>query len=69
MTVVQSTGTDRQNIIAAIIAGVSSYMEEEQRSKVARIEKPIPAATLNLWAISGREEMMRMRVLWQRRIV
>jgi hypothetical protein len=69
MTIVQSVETDRQRIIAAIIAGVSSYIEEEERSKAARVERQSPSIALNLWSISGREEMMRMRALWQRRIV
>ena len=69
MTAVQSAGTDRQRIIAAIIAGVSSYLEEEERPKVVQLDKPIPTGTLNLWSISGRAEIMRMRAMWQRRIV
>ena len=69
MTVVQSAGADRQKIIAAIIAGVSTYLEEEAGSKAGRLERQVPAVTLNLWSIAGRQEMMSMRALWQRRIV
>ena len=61
---------DRGKILAAVMAGVNAYLEEEASVALAKalpIRKP-PVA-ISLWHTSGREEMMRMRTLWQRRIV
>ncbi|MEE8636908.1 MAG: hypothetical protein V3T04_02100 [Dehalococcoidia bacterium] len=59
----------KQGTIAAITAAVTAYMEEEGRVLRPAISQRRPAAVLNLWSTSGREEIMRMRMLWQRRIV
>jgi len=59
---------DRAKIVAAIMGGVAAFMEEERASRESAREKR-PAPVLNLWSISGREEMMRMRSMWQRRMV
>jgi len=62
------TERDRDKTVAAIMAGVSAYLEEEQAVRRRAVEvKPVAGASL--WALSGRQEMMRMRTLWQRRIV
>jgi hypothetical protein len=61
---------DRGKITAAIMAAVNAYIEEEgmARETIAVPQRrPVPA--ISLWHVSGREEMMRMRQLWQRRIV
>jgi len=57
--------------MAAIMAAVNAYMEEEAMAgaMMAIPQQPRPVPAINLWHISGREEMMRMRQLWQRRIV
>jgi len=55
---------------AAIMAAVNAYLEEEASAAVATaIPIRKPAIVTSLWHVSGREEMMRMRNLWQRRIV
>jgi hypothetical protein len=62
---------DRSKILAAVMAGVNAYLEEEASIALAKalpIRKQPPVA-ISLWHASGREEMMRMRTLWQRRIV
>jgi hypothetical protein len=53
----------------AAIAAVAAFLEEEEKAQ--RLAMPLrrPVLVSNLWHISGREEIMRMRMLWQRRIV
>jgi hypothetical protein len=61
---------DRGKITAAIMAAVNSYMEEEEMAReMIAMPQPRPVPAISLWHVSGREEMMRMRQLWQRRIV
>jgi hypothetical protein len=58
----------REGTIAAITAAVASYMEEEKALRPAMLQRR-PVTVSSLWHASGREEIMRMRMLWQRRIV
>jgi len=58
---------NRRGTIAAITAAVAAYLEEEARALVPPGPKPVPA--FSPWGSSGRQEMMQMRLLWQRRIV
>ena len=61
---------DKGKITAAIMAAVNAYIEEEARAcEAAYVPRRAPAPVISLWHVSGREEMMRMRQLWQRRIV
>lgn len=62
---------DRGKTTAAIMAAVNAYLEQEEASAALVKGIPIrkPALAISLWHVSGREEMMRMRNLWQRRIV
>lgn len=63
------TNKDRHKITAAIMAAVNAYLEEEATVTVAAaVPLRRPTTIISLWHISGREEMMRMRQLWQRRI-
>ena len=57
--------TDKKKI-AAVMAAVNSYLEEE-----ATVTKPVqrPTPTVSMWQMSGRQEIMQMSSLWQRRIV
>lgn len=56
--------------MAAIMAAVNAYMEEETKAfEMVSMPQRKPVPVISLWHISGREEMMRMRQLWQRRIV
>jgi len=55
--------------MAAITAAVNAYLEEEARSRQAVALPRRHAATISMWRVSGRDEIMRMRTLWQRRIV
>ncbi|MDO8491832.1 MAG: hypothetical protein Q7T04_07455 [Dehalococcoidia bacterium] len=59
---------DSKGITAAISAAVAAYLEEEQAAQgAAAPAQAVPA--LNLWGSFGRQEIMRMRMLWQLRIV
>ena len=60
---------DKKRVMAAIAAAIVAYIEEEEKAlRPAMLElRPVPV--LSLWHASGREEVMRMRTLWQRRIV
>lgn len=58
----------RERTIAAITAAIAVYMEEEKAVVLPILwRKPVKASSS--WSSSGREEIMRMRMLWQRRIV
>jgi hypothetical protein len=60
---------DRGKITAAVMAAVNAYMEEEEMAReLVAIPQRRPLSAISLWHVSGREEMMRMRQLWQRRI-
>ena len=60
---------DKKRVMAAITTAIVAYIEEEEKAlRPAMVERsPVPG--LSLWHASGREEIMRMRTLWQRRIV
>lgn len=55
--------------IAAITAAVAAYMEVEEKALRPAMLQRRPVTVSSLWHASGREEIMRMRMLWQRRIV
>jgi hypothetical protein len=59
--------TERGTIAA--IAAVTVYMEEEEKALRLAMPQRRPVAVSSLWHIAGREEMMLMRMLWQRRMV
>ena len=58
----------QDKIIAAILAGVAAFIDEEQISQTTAPSRQRPAIAFNHWSMSGREELMRMRAMWQRRI-
>jgi hypothetical protein len=58
----------KRGIITAITAAVAAYMEEE-KPLVPVMPQQKPVVVTKLWSRSGREEIMLMRKLWQRRIV
>jgi hypothetical protein len=69
MSIMLSPEKDRKKVIAAIIAGVSACIEEEERAREAVTPRRRAARAVTLWPVLGREEIMRMRTLWQRRMV
>lgn len=69
MSIDLRSAKDKNKVVAAVLAAVNAYMEEEQAAREAVVPERRPAPALSLWHVSGREEMMRMRQLWQRRIV
>jgi len=53
----------------AAIAAVAAFLDEEEKAQRLALPQQRPVVVSSLWHISGREEIMRMRTLWQRRIV
>ena len=53
--------------MAAISAAIGAYLEEEAAAAMAAQAEAAapPFATVNLWAIAGRIEMMAQRRSWQ----
>jgi len=60
---------DKKETIAAITAAVAAYIEEEEKALRPAIPQRRVVTVSSSWSSSGREEIMRMRMLWQRRIV
>ncbi|MFO7773917.1 MAG: hypothetical protein R6V59_08325 [Dehalococcoidia bacterium] len=58
-----------ERTIAAVTAAVAAYLDEEAEALLSAMPPPRPVSVSNLWGRSGREEIMRMRTLWQRRII
>jgi hypothetical protein len=54
-------------VMAAISAAIGAYLEEEAAAAMAAqaASAAPPFATVNLWAIAGRIEMMAQRRSWQ----
>ncbi|HVO65958.1 MAG TPA: hypothetical protein VMT12_05680 [Syntrophales bacterium] len=55
-------------VMAAISAAIGAYLEEEAAAAMAMQQAEAaapPFATVNLWAIAGRIEMMAQRRSWQ----
>ena len=59
---------DRARTIAAILAAINSYIEAERALEIEGKSKR-PSVQVKIWPMLGREEMMRMRSMWQRRLV
>ena len=53
--------------IAAAMAAVNAYLEQEAIITSTAPQQPVP--TVTMWQLSGRQEIMQMSSLWQRRIV
>ncbi|MFO8010051.1 MAG: hypothetical protein R6U89_04465 [Dehalococcoidia bacterium] len=51
--------------LSAITAAINAYIEEESAPGIRK--QPVPE--VSLWRASGRQEIMMMSNLWQRRIV
>ena len=68
MDAISTSQGDRGKLVAAIVAGVSAYLSEEATGREAPARPATPRPVLNLWSLSGRQEVMRMRTLWQRRM-
>ena len=56
---------ERKHLAAAITAAIAGYIGEEEARRVAPA-KPLPIIS---WSLFGRQEMMRMRTLWQSRAI
>ena len=60
---------NKKGNVVAITAAVAAYIEDEEKALGQAVTERRPAVDLNLWGAAGREEIMMMRMLWQRRIV
>ncbi|MCL0104510.1 hypothetical protein M1O57_02835 [Dehalococcoidia bacterium] len=54
--------------IAAIMAAIEAYVSDEGERGVGTLSPKAPGM-MSLWRVSGLQEIMQMRALWQRRIV
>lgn len=59
----------KKGTVAVITVAVAAYLEEEEKALRPAMFQRRPAEVSSPWRSSGREEIMRMRMLWQRRIV
>jgi len=59
----------KKGTVAAITTAVAAYMKEEERALRLAMLQRRPVILPSLWSSYGRQEIMRMRMLWQRRIV
>jgi hypothetical protein len=54
------------------MAAIANLRVESQETRVgegdSRIQTQDSRLVMSLWRVSGRQEMMQMRALWQRRI-
>jgi hypothetical protein len=57
-------------VMVAISAAIGAYLEEEAAAAMAMQQEAAapPFATVNLWAIAGRMDMMLQRRSWQMRM-
>jgi hypothetical protein len=58
-------------VMVAISAAIGAYLEEEAAAAMAMQQAAAaapPFATVNLWAIAGRMDMMLQRRSWQMRM-
>lgn len=58
-----------RKIVAAIGAAVTTYIEEEKAAARDARKRTAHPAPPGAWSVSGRQEIMRNRQLWQLRIV
>ncbi len=59
---------DKRGVMAAIMAAVSAYLEEEERARLAVAPEARPLAPISLWRVFGRRDGMRPRAAWRRRM-
>jgi hypothetical protein len=58
----------KSGVMAAIMAAVTAYLEEEERARLAAAAEPRPLAPVSLWRAFGRRDAMRPRTVWRRRM-
>jgi len=54
-------------VIAAISGAIKAYIEEKELQKVPEEKIVTPIEPLNIWGITGRQDIMLQRRLWQLR--
>lgn len=68
-TMLRSGNARKQKVVAAVMAGIAAYIDEQEKAVAPVPLRRRDAAPTKLWPILGREEIMRMRTMWQRRLV
>jgi len=68
-TMLRFDNPSKRKVVAAIMAGIAAYVDEQEKAVVLVSQQRRDAAPAKLWPILGREEIMRMRTMWQRRLV
>ena len=58
---------DKRGVVAAVMAAVTAYLEEEERARLAAAPEPRPLAPISLWRVFGRRQAMRQPASWRRR--
>ena len=57
----------KTGVVAAITTAVTAYLEQEQQAKIATVS-PKLAFEVSPWRLFGRQELMRARIQWRRRV-
>jgi hypothetical protein len=65
---VVTVSEDKRGVMAAIMAAVSAYLEEEETARLAAVPEARPLGRISLWRVFGRREAMRPRAAWRRRM-
>jgi hypothetical protein len=59
---------DKKKVMAAVMAGVDSYLESQEKdAALSTLKRRRSAFTLNLWGVDGRQEIMQAKRMWQMR--
>jgi hypothetical protein len=56
---------DKGGVVAAMMAAVTAYLEEEERARLAATPEPRPLAPISLWRVFGRRQAMRQPATWR----
>jgi hypothetical protein len=61
----------KEKKMAAALAAVNAYIQQEEEAACAQlaatVAPPMPTIQMNIWGMTGRQEMMAMRRLIQMR--
>ena len=55
--------------VLAVLAGVARYLEEEEETSKVKAGAAAAPGAAGAWALHGRQGIMRMRELVQRRVI
>ncbi len=62
-------GIDNKKVFVAAVAGVYSYLKAEEEAHAQTATETVRSQPdFSVWSSFGRQEMMNMRLMWQRRL-